>query len=281
MFKLKYSAGYVNLSAIFNRLNWEIYMDYVEAKSFFESNLSITDRIIKNYCSKHNIVRVEADECKSHVYEKIITDTDYQKIRKFKGESSYETYMNTVISRILIDRMRSGGRWKPSQKALKIGKEAVILEELVFKKKYSFEQAYNTLTTNHNISIERERAYEIITLLQRKHHKSASPRELELTDDVPDTKVTLPDEAAINKETSKMKDQLDYIVTDLRNLLSNEERLLLRMRFEDNIKISEIARVLKKDRGYIDKKLKAILTKFKDDILSRNISIDDINVSNM
>ena len=63
----------------------------------------------------------------------------------------------------------------------------------------------------------------------------------------------------------------------MRNLLSNEERLLLRMRFEDNFKISEIARVLKKDRDDIDRKLKAILTKFKEEIVSRNISIDDIN----
>lgn len=255
-------------------------MDYVEAKSLFESNLSITDEIIKKYCYRHNVGGDEADECNSYVYEKII-DNDYQQIREFKGKSSYETYMSTVIFRILIDRMRSSGRWRPSQKALKIGKEAVILEELVFRKKYSFEQAYNILTTNHNISIERERAYEIITLLQRKRLTSALPRDVELTDDVSDKKVTLPDEAAINKETSKIKGQLDYIVTDLRNLLSNEERLLLRMRFEDNIKISEIARVLKKDRDYIDKKLKAILTKFKDEILSRNISIDDINAFNV
>ena len=255
-------------------------MDYVEAKSFFESNLSITDEVIKKYCTRHHIVGDEADECNSYVYEKII-DNDYQRIREFKGKSSYKTYITVVISRILIDRMRSSGRWRPSQKALRIGKEAVILEELVFKKKYSFEQAYNALTTNHNISIERERAYKIITLLQRKHRKSTAPRDVELTDDVSDKKVTLPDEAAINKEISKIKDQLDYIVREIRNLLSNEERLLLKMCFEDSIKISEIARVLKKDRGYIDKKLKAILIKFKDEILSRNISIDDINAFNV
>ena len=98
---------------------------------------------------------------------------------------------------------------------------------------------------------------------------------MELTDDVSDKNVTLPDEAAINKELS-IKDQLDYIISEIRNLLSNEERLLLRMRFEDNINISEIARVLKKDRGDIDRKLKSILTKFKNEILSRNISIDDV-----
>ena len=251
-------------------------MDYVEAKSFFESNLSITDEVIKKYCTRHHIVGDEADECNSYVYEKII-ENDYQKIREFKGKSSYKTYITVVISRILIDRMRSSGRWRSSQKALKIGKEAVILEELVFRKKYSFEQAYNTLTTNHNISIEREKAYEIITLLQRKRLTSALPRDVELTDDVSDKKVTLPDEAAINKETSKIKGQLDDIVSKMRNLLSNEERLLLRMRFEDNFKISEIARVLKKDRDDIDRKLKAILTKFKEEIVSRNISIDDIN----
>lgn len=255
-------------------------MDYVEAKSFFESNLSITDEIIKKYCYRHNVVGDEADECNSYVYEKII-ENDYQKIREFNGKSSYKTYMTTVIPRILIDRMRSGGRWRPSQKALRIGKEAVILEELVFKKKYSFEQAYNTLTTNHNISIERERAYEIITLLQRKRLTSASPGKQEITDNEPDGKAPSPDEAAIINETSKIKEQLDAIIEEIRNFLSNEDRLLLRMRFEDNIKISEIARVLKKDRDDIDRKLKAILTNFKSEILSRNISIDDINAFNV
>jgi len=250
-------------------------MNYEEARSLFESNLSITDKIIKNYCYRYNITGDEADECNSHVYEKII-DNDYKKIREFKGGSSYKTYITVVISRILIDKKRSSGRWKPSQKALKMGEEAVILEELVYWKNYSFDQAYNTLTTNHKISIRRDRAYEIITLLQRKNVRRAKPRTIELVDNESDNKSTSPDKSVIHKEILKKRDQLDNVIEKIRESLSNEEHLLLRMRFEGNINISKIARVLKKDRSNIDKKLKAILRKFKDETLSRNISMDDI-----
>lgn len=250
-------------------------MNYEKAKALLESNLSITNDVVRKFCYRHNIAGDDADEYNSHVYEKLLED-DCRKIREFKGGSSYKTYITVVISRILIDRIRSGRRWKPSQKAMDMGEDAVILEELIYRRNYSFEQAYSTLTTNHGSSISRDRAYEIVTLLQRRYVRSKRPRVVELVDNISDNRDTAPDMVVVNKEISKKKDRLENVIKEIREFLSNEERLLLRMRFEGNIKISEIARVLKRERNYVDKKLKKIFVEFREDLLSRDISIDDV-----
>lgn len=250
-------------------------MNAEEARNLFVSNIGITEKIVRKYCYKHNLTEDMADEYCSHVYEKLI-ENDYKKIREFKGKSSYKTYLTVVITRILIDKIRSGGRWTPSQKALKMGKTAMMLEELVFRNNYSFDQAYNTLITTHNNSISREKAYEIVTELQRKRVISARPKETELVDNISDEKVSFPDNEVENKETLNKKTLLNNIIQEIRMALSNEERLLLKMHFEDGIKVSVIARVLKKERRYIDSKMSSILHKFKQDILSRDIDLNDI-----
>lgn len=250
-------------------------MNHEEAKALLESNLGITNEIVRKFCYRHSIAGDDADEYNSHVHEKLVED-ECRKIREFKGGSSYKTYITVVISRILIDRIRSGRRWKPSQKALKMGNDAVILEELFYRKNYSFEQAYSTLVTNHGASISRDRAYEMVTLLQRRHVISKRPRVVEFVDNISDNRDTAPDRVVVNKENSKNKDHLDNVISEIRGFLSNEERLLLRMRFEGNIKISEIARVLRKERNYVDKKLKKIFVKFREELLSRDISVDDV-----
>ncbi len=56
--------------------------------------------------------------------------------------------------------------------------------------------------------------------------------------------------------------------------LSGEERLLLNMRFVDNINISEIARRIKKERREVDRKLKAILRRLRNAI--GKVDIEDI-----
>lgn len=251
-------------------------MNHEEARALLESNLGITNDVVGEFCYRHGIKGDDAEECNSHVYEKLLED-DCRKIRQFKGDSSYKTYITVVAARILIDRLRSGRRWNPSQKALNMGNDAVILEELVYRKNYSFEQAYSTLTTNHGSSISRDKAYEMVTLLQKRHVRSKKPRVVELVDNVSDERDTAPDSTVVMKEISRKKGQLGNVIKDIRESLSDEERLLLKMRFEGNVKISEIARTLNRERNYVDKKLKRIFVVFREHIQISDISIADVN----
>ena len=188
-------------------------MNSEEAKSLFESNLSMTEEIIRKRCRKYSFDNNLIDEFCSFVYEKLI-DNDYKKIRDFKGKSSYKTYITVVISRIFIDKMRLWGRWRPSQKAIQMGKEAEILEELVFRDNYTFDHAYSTLTTNHKISINRERAYEIVSLLQKLHVKRPKSREVELDDNASDEGNFAPDKVIIKREISDKKHQIEKVVKE-------------------------------------------------------------------
>ncbi|MCP5006809.1 MAG: hypothetical protein GY941_23120, partial [Planctomycetes bacterium] len=131
------------------------------------------------------------------------------------------------------------------------------------------EQAYDALTADPEFSITRERAFEILEKLERKHLKRRKRHEIELSDELPDDRTLTPDEILIGDEELSYEKQLSYIINDIRGSFSAEDSLVLRMRFEDGINISEIARGLNVERSYIDKKVKMMLKKFKDEILKR------------
>ncbi|MCP5007519.1 MAG: hypothetical protein GY941_26820, partial [Planctomycetes bacterium] len=158
-------------------------MDFEEAKDLFVSKKNIIDQVIKKNCFKNNLSLDVADDFTSNVYEKLMEDS-CRKIREFKGNSSFKTYISVIIFRIFEDKKRTWGRWKPSREALRFGPEAVKLEQLVFRDNNTGEQAYDALTADPEFSITRERAFEILEKLERKHLKRRKRHEIELSDEL-------------------------------------------------------------------------------------------------
>lgn len=243
---------------------------------FFENNLKHIEEVIKSICTRKGIYGEDAKDFASHVKIQLI-ENDYQKIREFRGKSNIKTYLNTVITRIYIDMKRKEqGRWRPSEAAKRVGNVGVILEELINKHGHSFEEAYEILTTNHNISISKDEAYALYCKLPEK---TASGMSIDKGDEPLSTisdQALRPTEVLINRELNEKKARLLEIIEKIRPDLSPEDRLLLKMVFEDNRKISEIARLFKKERNEIDRRLKQILAKFKEGMLARGININDV-----
>src|SRR5690242_17941070 len=51
-----------------------------------------------------------------------LVDDDYVVIRAFKNRSSFESYIATVVKRLLLDhRNREWGKWRPSAVAKRLG----------------------------------------------------------------------------------------------------------------------------------------------------------------
>lgn len=73
-------------------------------------------------------------------------ETDYDALRRFNGQSSLKTYLNTVIRRILVDHHRHlFGRWRPSAEALRHGPAAVELERLIVRDGHPVAEALDIL----------------------------------------------------------------------------------------------------------------------------------------
>ncbi len=252
-------------------------MDFEEAKSFYVLNKNIIDKIIKIFCSKNKLSFDLSEEFTSHVNVKLMEES-CKKIRVFKGDSTFKTYITNVIRNIFEDeKRRLWGRWKPSRKAIEMGPEAEILEQLVFRDKNIWEQAYDILTTNHKITISRDRAFELLETLEEVHLKLERPDTVGFPPGEPPAgNAPTPDDMLIEEEELSKKNQIIDVIKRIRKSLSNEDRIILRMRFEDSMGISEIARGLNVKRSYVDKRLKRILKQFKEEIRKCGISEDEI-----
>lgn len=81
-----------------------------------------------------------------------------------------------------------------------------------------------------------------------------------------------PDETVMNREDKEIKERLGKIVKSYLSALSPEDRLLLKMKYEDNFKVSEIAEILKLDQKKTYRKINSILSIFKEKFLKEGFN---------
>jgi DNA-directed RNA polymerase specialized sigma subunit len=197
--------------------------------------------------------------------------------------------MTTVISRLFIDylRMTAKGRWKASKKALALGREARELEKLVLEKGYNIDQAIETLVENPDYSVSKNGAYKMASELelqkkstvQKKKRSAKSPNtgNVEVLNYISDGKSISPEKVLINEEILHKKEKIEQSIKEMIKSFTNEERLIIKMKYYDKGKsVSEIARVLNRERSYVDGKLNKIKKEFKNKLLSMGFGIDDV-----
>ncbi|MBI5638862.1 MAG: sigma-70 family RNA polymerase sigma factor [Nitrospirae bacterium] len=246
----------------------------MEPAVFFEENLKHIEAAIRALCGRHGIMRSECEELSSYIICRLI-ENDYQIIRSFRNKSSFKTYLHTVIARIFIDHVRkNAGRWRPSEQAKKIGTVAVKLEELLGKDHYTIDEAFHILTTNHHFSITRDELHAMARSLpsrtsQRLTDAGEAPLEhMSTTQDSPD-------QMLIERAAAELREKLEMLLEEIRRSMSAEDRLMLKLRFEDDLPVSGIARMLGIDRNRVERRLKAIINIFKEGILSKGMSMND------
>jgi RNA polymerase sigma factor (sigma-70 family) len=89
------------------------------------------------------------------------------------------------------------------------------------------------------------------------------------------THTLTPEERMINQQVSVIQSNMFDIIINLAKDLSNKDRLMLKMIFEENIDVSKTARRLHKERHTVDRRVRAILNQFKEGILAAGININD------
>lgn len=87
----------------------------------------------------------------------------------------------------------------------------------------------------------------------------------------------LPDELAAQMESATIKQKMAKIVRFLSADLSAEDRLILKMKYYDNHKVSEIARILQLDQRALYRRLNGLMVRLKEEILRNGLNINDIH----
>lgn len=212
------------------------------AEQLFLSQLPHIERLISFICRRNQIAGHDAADFSSVVYLKLIED-DYRVLRMFQGSSRLTTYLTVVIQRILLDqRTEAWGKWRASAEAKRHGLAGVELEQLMIREGRPFEEAYAVVCRDQG-PVSRE---DLLALSARLSPRKSRPVETGL--DEASSLVGM-DALAIERQVNAQEGEeaahrAAQIISSVLAGVNAEDRLILRMRFRDNVTVADIARAL-------------------------------------
>lgn len=233
--------------------------DAMDPHQQFLSCLAEIEGVIRCVCRRHHCAGERAEEFASEVRTRLIED-DYAILRKFAGKSSFETYLTTVVQRLFLDwRNRLWGKWRPSAEARRIGPVGVRLEELA-RDGYTFEESWQVLRINEGVELS---AVELARLAERLPHRPQ--RRLEGVEQLEGLccEAPTPEERMHAVELRRERRRVHEALGRALGRLSAEDRLLLKVRFQTDFQMRNLAKTRRVEPKRLYRRLERLLRRLR------------------
>ncbi len=202
----------------------------------------LVSAVIGQTAKRYHLSADDREELRSYVFLKLIED-DGRRLKRFRGESSFRTYLVVVIKRLYIDlRIRQRGRWRPSATAQQGGAVLEKVEQLIYRDGYSAGEAYEYLTTNLSLDIGRDAFDGILGQLRRQ--PSPTFETGQDLDAVSDNRYRA-DASLDASEKEQHAVLLERAWDAFAETLTGDDRLIWALHFDDHVKSARIAQVLR------------------------------------
>jgi RNA polymerase sigma factor (sigma-70 family) len=231
-----------------------------EGERLFIVCLPVVQRVTAAIARRFRLAADEAEEFTSIAQMRLIDD-DYAILRKFQGRSTLRTFLTVVVARLFLDyRIALWGKFRPSSVSRRHGKFAVLFERLLVRDGFTFEEAYQALQINYGIQVERSTLERLAAHFPRRER----PRLVtdENLDDLP-APPTSPDAALIAADRQHL---ISMAVRELAAALAAfppTDRLILKLRFSEDLSVADIARMLHLDARPLYKRLPRLLHRLR------------------
>ncbi len=209
-------------------------------EELFLSQLPLIERVVRSLRHRHGLTAEEAEDLASQVKLKIVDD-DYGVLRRFQGKSELSTYLTTVVHNQFKDfQIQKWGKWRPSAAAKRLGMVAVKLDQLLHRDGRTVAEAVAILTTNHRVAQTRQELEALAARLPQRPPRRFVGEErlarLGAADGV--------EERVVNQERAATAARVEAAMTQALAELPPEDRLILKLHFEDGFTVAAIAAAL-------------------------------------
>jgi RNA polymerase sigma factor (sigma-70 family) len=241
-------------------------------ETMLASELATIERVIDFVARRHHLRGADAADFASHVKMKLVED-DYAILRKFQGRSSLRTYLVVVVQRLFLDcSIAKWGKWRPSAEAKRAGNTGIILERLLWRDGYSFDEACEILATNHHITVSRAELDRIAAALPaRPGRRFESDMSLQQHVDT----AAGADVLSERRERTAFAERVAAILKRLLARLEPEDRLILVMRFVDGHSVADIASLLRIEQKRLYRRLDRLLRDLREGFRAEGIAAED------
>jgi RNA polymerase sigma factor (sigma-70 family) len=240
-------------------------------EELFLRYLKFIEKVAAKPARRYLLNREEAEEFCSYVKEKLIED-DYGAFRKYKRESTFETYLVTVIMNKGRDYMnRLWGKWRPCEEAKRLGPLAMRLDQLLNRDGYTFDEACQILWTNHGVQESWQELQEIAVRLPER-----TSRHMEGEEELRDLPAPEPptDHRVVEKECEGVRRRVYAALYRAVKALPKEDQVLL----WDSTKFSvaDIARIRKVEQKPLYRRLEKLRKELRKSLEREGVRREDI-----
>jgi RNA polymerase sigma factor for flagellar operon FliA len=229
----------------------------MNAEETFLNSLPFIEQTARSVSRRHGLSADDSDDFESWVKLRLI-EHDYAVFRKFRGESSLNTYLAVIVAAFFREYGAANwGRWRPSATATRLGPLAVRLEALMYREHHTLAQAIEVLRSS-DPALPDER--ELTRLASRLPPRPRVQRE-------PLEAIAEMAEASRATGESWPSDDEAYLQAALErtlNALAPEDALIVRMRFFEGNSIADVARTLQLEQKAVYRRAERILHTLRD-----------------
>jgi RNA polymerase sigma factor (sigma-70 family) len=237
----------------------------------FLEHLELIERTASRACRRRRLGPAETEDFVSQVKVKLIED-DYAVLRKFRGKSRVSTYLITVINNYSLDYLdHLYGKWRPSAEARRQGPVAVILDRLLTRDGYSFDEACQILTTNLGVECDWRELDQIAARLPPRSPRQSEGEESLRHLPAPDGR---PDRRFFAKELDSEKRRILILLHEALETLPAADRLIVKLRCR--LTVAEIARRLHREQKPLYRRIDGILGQLRRDLEAKGVTAAEV-----
>lgn len=246
---------------------------HADMEDLFVSSIPDIARVTRFIARRHRLSQAEAEDFSGEVNLAIIRG-NYAVLAAFQGRSSLRTYLTTVIQRMFLDyRRRLWGKWRPSAEAKRRGPIALRLELLLYRDGLSFDEAVETLRTNLSCTESREALAELAHVIPKRTDRRAIIEGADDIGTVPADVVAGPEAQFEGAHTSA---RAQCLINRVMESLDPHDRIVLRLRFEDDVSVADIARRLHLDQKRLYRRIEELLAEFRKSLSDQGLGWPEV-----
>ncbi|HEX7184466.1 MAG TPA: sigma-70 family RNA polymerase sigma factor [Thermoanaerobaculia bacterium] len=209
-------------------------------RELFESHLSLIRELTRSVGRRHRLAPEDVEDFSSHAVVRLM-ENDYAILRKFLGRSSFRTYLTVVVQRLFLDfQIQRWGKWRPPARVRRLGPIAVEMDKLINRDGRPLAQVLEMLGRRQQGAPSAEALLSIASQVPFRPRPRFETEE-SLEDFPIDGGVEQP---LLDGERGAMLNRVRRALNDALGALTPEDRLMLKMRYEDGFSIREIASTL-------------------------------------